>query len=52
MYEIVDDVDLPQLQSIQLAKRALDGDDDSSMRTISSAPYNYKNTLSMKSILL
>ena len=39
--------DLPKLQSIQLNDNALEGDDD--RKTISSFPYNYNNTLTMRS---
>ena len=42
-----DDSDLPKLQSIQLGGAALRGDDD--RKTISDEPYNYKNTLTMRS---
>ena len=45
----IDDSDLPILQSIQLGESALDGDDRDDRRTISKAPYNYKNTLTMRS---
>ena len=45
----IDDSDLPKLQSIQLASFALDGDDRPDRRTISDEPYNYKNTLTMRS---
>ena len=45
----IDDSDLPKLQSIQLDWAALEGDDDDDRKTISNAPYNYKNTLTMRS---
>ncbi len=41
--------DLPQLQSIELESRSLRGDCANSRETIKEAPYNYKNTLTMKS---
>ena len=45
----IDDSDLPKLQSIQLARGALHGDNDDDRKTISSYPYKYKNTLTMRS---
>ena len=45
----IDDSDLPKLQSIQLSAWALFGDGRDDRRTISKAPYNYKNTLTMRS---
>jgi len=45
----IDDSDLPKLQSIQLGDYALDGDDDDDRTTISNLPYNYNNTLTMRS---
>ena len=45
----IDDSDLPKLQSIQLDKSALDGDERDDRKTISNPPYNYKNTLTMRS---
>ena len=45
----IDDSDLPKLQSIQLGDEALAGDGGNDRRTISDAPYNYKNTLTMRS---
>ena len=44
-----DDSDLPQLQSIRLGEFALQGDDGDDRKTISNKPYNYKNTLTMRS---
>ena len=44
-----DDPDLPKLQSIQLDTRALNGDEGDDRKTISTSPYNYKNTLTMRS---
>ena len=41
--------DLPKLQSIQLGSFALDGDYRDDQRMISKKPYNYKNTLTMRS---
>ena len=45
----IDDLDLPKLQSIQLNDNALDGDDRDDRKTISNKPYNYMNTLTMRS---
>ena len=45
----IDDSDLPKLQSIQLGDSALAGDDSDDRETISKAPYNFKNTLTMRS---
>ena len=45
----IDDSDLPKLQSIQFAPGALDGDNRADRETISKAPFNYKNTLTMRS---
>ena len=45
----IDDSDLPKLQSIRLAPGALDGDDRDYRKTIRNEPYNYKNTLTMRS---
>ena len=45
----IDDSDLPKLQSIQLARGALVGDGRDDRKTISDEPYNYKNTLTMRS---
>ena len=45
----IDDSDLPKLQSIQLDDYALAGDDDDNRKTINNEPYNYKNTLTMRS---
>ena len=45
----IDDSDLPILQSIRLGVSALQGDDRDDRKTISDAPYNYKNTLTMRS---
>ena len=44
-----DDSDLPKLQSIQLGDSALRGDDRADRKTISNEPYDYKNTLTMRS---
>ena len=44
-----DDSDLPKLQSIQLGYGALQGDGRADRKTISDEPYNYKNTLTMRS---
>ena len=45
----IDDSDLPKLQSIQLGQWALAGDWGDDRKTISDEPYNYKNTLTMRS---
>ena len=45
----IDDSDLPKLQSIQLGSCALQGDIGEDRETISDKPYNYKNTLTMRS---
>ena len=45
----IDDSDLPKLQSIQLGDCALSGDGHDDRETISKAPYNWKNTLTMRS---
>ena len=44
-----DDSDLPKLQSIELDWSALEGDGGDDRKTISDEPYNFKNTLTMKS---
>ena len=49
MNEWIDDSDLPKLQSIQLGSHTLQGDELGDRKTISTAPYNYKNTLRMRS---
>ena len=46
----MDDLDLPKLESIKLDWEALQGDWRVPRKTISSAPYNYKNTLTMRSV--
>ena len=45
----IDDSDLPKLQSIQLGSWALYGDARADRKTISTKPYYYKNTLTMRS---
>ena len=45
----IDDSDLPKLQSIQLDWYALLGDGRADRETISEEPYNYNNTLTMRS---
>ena len=45
----IDDSDLPKLQSIELGYNALWGDPCEDRKTISKRPYNYKNTLTMRS---
>ena len=49
MNEWIDDSDLPKLQSIQLGQIALKGDDGDDRKTTINKPYNYKNTLTMRS---
>ena len=49
MNEWIDDSDLPVLQSIRLGYYALDGDGGNDRKTISEAPFNYNNTLTMRS---
>ena len=44
-----DDSDLPILQSIQLGDDALFGDGRDDRKTISDEPYNFNNTLTMRS---
>jgi len=45
----IDDSDLPKLQSIRLADGALRGDGRVDRTTIRNPPYNFKNTLTMRS---
>ena len=45
----IDYSDLPKLQSIQLDTRALNGDEGDDRKTIRNPPFNYKNTLTMRS---
>ena len=45
----IDDADLPKLQSILLGLSAFEGDNRDDRKTISTEPYNYKNTLTMRS---
>ena len=40
---------MPNLQSIQLGAGALSGDNRDDRRMISNPPYNFKNTLTMRS---
>ena len=47
----IDDSDLPKLQSIQLGDCVLEGDGRDDRTTISDEPYNYKNTLTMRSVI-
>ena len=44
-----DDLDLPQLHSIELDYCALRGDEWDEQKVLEEKPYNYKNTLIMKS---
>ena len=45
----IDDSDLPKLQSIRLGGVVLDGDGRDDRKTISTLPYKYNNTLTMRS---
>ena len=45
----IDDSDLPKLQSIQLGEKAIDGDYGDDRKTKNTEPYNYNNTLTMRS---
>ena len=45
----IDDSDLPKLQSIRLDENAFEGDDRDDRKTIRNPPFNYKNTLTMRS---
>ena len=45
----IDDSDLPKLQSIQLGRWALQGDGRDDRKTINNSPFNYKNTLTLRS---
>ena len=45
----IDDSDLPKLQSIQLGRGALFGDGRAGRKIIEDEPYNYNNTLTMRS---
>ena len=45
----INDSDLPKLQSINLGWVSLKGDWRDDRKTISDEPYNYKNTLTMRS---
>ena len=49
MNEWIDDSDLPKLQSIQLGGYTFWGDYRDPRKTISTEPFNYKNTLTMRS---
>ena len=49
MNEWIDNSDLPILQSIRLGGSAFEGDGRNDRETISYEPYNYKNTLTMRS---
>ena len=49
MIEWIDYLDLATLQSIQLSYGTLQGDYRDDRKTISDKPYNYKNTMIMRS---
>ena len=46
---LTDNLDLPQLHSIELDYCALRGDERDEQKALKEKPYNYKNTLRMKS---
>ena len=45
----IDDSDLPMLQSIRLGSWSFRGDGREDRTTINDEPYNFKNTLTMRS---
>ena len=45
----IDDSDLPMLQSIRLGSWAFRGDSREERTTVNTEPFNYKNTLTMRS---
>ena len=45
----IDYSDLTKLQSIQLGDGALNGDYRADRKTISTSPFNFKNTLTLRS---
>ena len=47
-----DESDLPSLQSIQLGNNALQGDSGDKRKMITEEPYNYRNTMTMRSEIL
>ena len=47
----INDSDLPKVQSIQLGFQALWGDPRDSQKEISEVPFNWKNTLIMRSVI-
>ena len=49
MRERSDESDLPSLQSIQLGNNALQGDSGDKRKMIVEPPYNYRNTMTMRS---
>ena len=49
MREWTDEIDLPSLQSIVLGNNTLEGDNGDRRKTIGNPPYNYRNTLTMRS---
>ena len=50
MNRVNNNVDLPKLEIITLENSALAGDDNADRKTNNTAPYNYKNTLTMRSV--
>ena len=51
MNKWIDDSDLPKLQSIQLGENALRCDDRANRKATGNEPFNFKNTLTMKSAI-
>ena len=49
MNEWIDNADLPLLQSIEIGQEALAGDWCDDRKMIRDEPFNYKNTLTMRS---
>ena len=49
MRERNNEPDLPSLQSIQLRYKALQGDSGEKRKMIIDPPYNYRNTMTMRS---
>lgn len=46
---IIQSLDLPSLQSITMKQCAFEGDDNANRKSLLIEPYNYKNSLTMKS---
>ena len=45
----IDDADLPKLQSIELGGWVFEGDGRDNRKGISNKPYNFRNSLTMRS---